>query len=78
MAAEGQDLAARDAPARPPLAVSQAEAARLAGVSASTMSVLLRSGALPGKKVGARWLVRLDVLDAFLKDTESVETEGWR
>lgn len=48
------------------LAVSPAEAARLAGVSRSTLYVALKSGDLPSIKLGKRRLIRMTALEAWL------------
>ncbi len=51
---------------RGPIAVSPAEAARLAGISRSSLYKLLSSGDLPSFKLGKRRLIRVDDLDALL------------
>lgn len=51
---------------RDALAVSPAQAARLAGISRSTLYEALKSGALPSLKLGKRRLIRITALEAWL------------
>jgi excisionase family DNA binding protein len=50
-----------------PLAVSVGEAARLAGVSRTTLYQALRSGGLKSLKIGSRRLITIEALDAWLR-----------
>lgn len=43
------------------------EAAEWLGVHAQTVYRLLRSGELPGKKIGQQWRIHKGALEAFLK-----------
>jgi excisionase family DNA binding protein len=49
-----------------PLAVSVGEAARLAGVSRTTLYQALRSGGLKSLKIGSRRLITIEALGAWL------------
>lgn len=49
-----------------PLAVSPAQAARLAGIGRTRLYEAIRSGELPSLKLGARRLIRIVDLEAWL------------
>jgi excisionase family DNA binding protein len=53
-----------------PLAVSPAEAARLAGLGRTTIYAALGSGALKSLKIGKRRLIALDVRRSWLPSHE--------
>jgi excisionase family DNA binding protein len=53
-----------------PLAVSAGEAARLAGVSRTTLYQALRSGSLRSLKIGNRRLITIEALRAWLHSHE--------
>lgn len=53
-----------------PLAVSPAEAARLAGVGRTTLYAALSAGELKSFKFGRRRLIRIEALEAWLKQLE--------
>jgi len=53
-----------------PIAVSPAEAARLAGVGRTTIYFALGSGALRSLKVGKRRLIEVEALRAWLRTHE--------
>jgi excisionase family DNA binding protein len=53
-----------------PLAVSPAEAARLAGLGRTTIYAALGSGALKSLKIGKRRLIALDALRSWLLSHE--------
>jgi excisionase family DNA binding protein len=60
-------------PSRPmvePLAVSPAEAARLAGLGRTTIYAALGSGALKSLKIGKRRLIAVEALRAWLLSHE--------
>ncbi len=57
-------------PKAEPLAVSPAEAARLAGLGRTTIYAALGSGALKSLKIGKRRLIALDVLRSWLLSHE--------
>jgi excisionase family DNA binding protein len=53
------------------LAVSPAEAARLAGIGRTKLYEALGTGALPSFKLGSRRLVRIVEIDAWLRRLEA-------
>lgn len=55
------------------LAVSPAEAARLAGLGRTKLYEAISSGALPSFRIGTRRLIRVSALDAWLKSFETSE-----
>lgn len=55
------------------LAVSPAEAARLAGLGRTKLYEAISSGALPSFRIGTRRLIRVSALDAWLKSFETAE-----
>jgi excisionase family DNA binding protein len=57
-------------PKAEPLAVSPAEAARLAGLGWTTIYAALGSGALKSLKIGTRRLIALDALRSWLLSHE--------
>jgi excisionase family DNA binding protein len=57
-------------PKAEPLAVSPAEAARLAGVGRTSIYCALGSGALKSLKIGKRWLITIEGLRAWLMSHE--------
>lgn len=62
-----------------PLAVSPAEAARLIGLGRTKLYEALSSGALPSFRVGARRLVRIADLEAWLESHRaSADRNGQR
>jgi excisionase family DNA binding protein len=58
------------APSDPRLAVSPAEAARLAGIGRTTLYEALGSGALRSFKLGKRRLITIEALKEWLADAE--------
>ena len=54
-----------------PLAVSPAEAAKLAGIGRTSLYQAISSGDLASFKIGSRRLVRISVLDAWLASHEA-------
>ena len=66
------DIASLSLPFRKaePLAVSPAEAARLAGLGRTTIYAALGSGALKSIKIGKRRLIALDALRSWLLSHE--------
>ena len=66
------DIASQSLPSRKaePLAVSPAEAARLAGLGRTTIYNALGSGALKSLKIGKRRLIALDALRSWLLSHE--------
>ena len=59
-----------------PLAVSPADAARLAGVGRTTIYAALGSGALRSSKIGTRRLITIAALDDWLNAMEA-PVEGY-
>ena len=53
-----------------PLAVSPAEAARLAGVGRTTLYLAMRDGDLRSLKIGKRRLISIDALRVWLQSHE--------
>jgi excisionase family DNA binding protein len=51
----------------PAVAVSPAIAAAMLGIGLSPMLALLRSGELPARRVGRRWLVAVAALQRFVE-----------
>lgn len=49
-------------------AVSVAEAAKMIGISINRAYELVRSGEMPAKHVGKRWLVPLAALEKWLEE----------
>ena len=68
----------RDAPTRAVtpdrIAVSPAEAARLAGIGRTKIYEALNTGALTSFKIGARRLIRVSEIDAWLRRLEADHT----
>lgn len=58
----------------PRLAVSPAEAARMAGIGRTRLYESLSSGDLPSFKIGSRRLIRIRDLDAWLSSFEVRES----
>lgn len=56
------------------IAVSPAEAARIAGVGRTKLYQALNSGALPSFKIGSRRLIRVSEIDAWLRRLEADHT----
>lgn len=54
----------------PPLAVGPADGARIAGVGRTKFYEALSSGALPSFKFGARRLIRVSTINAWLAEME--------
>ena len=69
---QATDIASLSLPSREaePLAVSPAEAARLAGLGRTTIYNALGSGALKSLKIGKRRLIALDALRSWLLSHE--------
>lgn len=63
-------------PLDPRLAVSPAEAARLAGIGRTTLYEALGSGALRSLKIGKRRLITIEALKEWLAAAESAEMGG--
>jgi excisionase family DNA binding protein len=66
------DIASQSLPSRKaePLAVSPAEAARLAGLGRTIIYAALGSGALKSLKIGKRRLIAVEALRAWLLSRE--------
>ena len=54
-----------------PMALSPAEAARLAGVGRTTLYIALGTGELKSFKIGRRRIIRIDALEDWLKRLET-------
>ena len=59
---------------RAQIAVSPAEAARLAGIGRTKIYQALNSGALSSFKIGTRRLIRISEIDAWLRRLEADHT----
>jgi excisionase family DNA binding protein len=53
--------------ALPPVAVSPAKAATMLGIGLTPMLALIRSGELPARRVGRRWLVSVAAIHRFVE-----------
>lgn len=68
----------RSSPLDPRLAVSPAEAARLAGIGRTTLYEALGSGALRSLKIGKRRLITIEALKDWLAAAELSGPGGGR
>lgn len=50
-----------------PIAVQVTEAASLIGAPPSTLRLWCQTGILPARKIGKRWVIRLDELDGLTR-----------